>query len=382
VKPQVRCLLTAAYDRGGRRMIIYGGQRNGWLDDLWAFDLATRQWTDLTPATRPAGRWFASSFVDAAGNFLIFGGQGSAIYDELWSYNFASRQWTRLNVANGPSARFGALSAYDEANERWYVIGGGGSGNLNDVWVLQRQRQVANVAIVSSASYAGERVAPESIATVFGLGLATTTQAAAAIPLPTALQGTSVRVKDSLGIERAAPLFFISPNQINFQLPQRTAFGVATLGVYAGETLVGTGTVNITALAPGLFTANGDGRGAPAAILFRVLEDFSHTTETLLVFDTASNRWVSKVIDLGREREEVFLILYGTGLRFNNGLESVTATIGGVNAPVSYASAQGQLIGLDQLNIRIPRALIGRGEVDVAVNVSGVQTNAVRIAVR
>jgi len=47
-KPQVRCLLTAAFDWAGRRMIIYGGQRNGPLDDIWAFDLTTRQWADLT----------------------------------------------------------------------------------------------------------------------------------------------------------------------------------------------------------------------------------------------------------------------------------------------------------------------------------------------
>ena len=191
-----------------------------------------------------------------------------------------------------------------------------------------------------------------------------------------------MRVKDSLGMERTAPLFYVSPGQINFLIPAGTANGAATINVYQGDTLMGTGAQTIAATSPGLFTANGNGSGAPAAILFRVYEDFSHTTENLLEFDTPNNRWVSKVVDLGKEKEEVFLVLFGTGLRFNSGLAAVTATIGGTPATVSYAGAQGGLIGLDQVNILIPRALIGRGEVELALNVGGLAVNPVRIRVR
>jgi uncharacterized protein (TIGR03437 family) len=60
----------------------------------------------------------------------------------------------------------------------------------------------------------------------------------------------------------------------------------------------------------------------------------------------------------------------------------VTARIGGVDAETIYAGAQGDFAGLDQVNLRLPRSLAGRGEVDVAVNVDGVPANAVRVAVK
>ncbi len=46
------------------------------------------------------------------------------------------------------------------------------------------------------------------------------------------------------------------------------------------------------------------------------------------------------------------------------------------------AGAQGQLVGLDQTNILIPRSLIGRGPVDVVLTVDGKAANTVRINVQ
>ncbi|MEK7830404.1 MAG: hypothetical protein AAB401_04915, partial [Acidobacteriota bacterium] len=70
-------------------------------------------------------------------------------------------------------------------------------------------------AIVSAASYAGERLAPEEIVSAFGIGLATATQVATTLPLPTTLAGTTVKVRDSANVERQAPLFFVAPTQVN-----------------------------------------------------------------------------------------------------------------------------------------------------------------------
>ena len=64
-------------------------------------------------------------------------------------------------------------------------------------------------------------LASEAIAAAFGTGLATTTSAATTLPLPTQLAGTTVKIKDSAGIERLAPLFFVSPTQVNYQIPAR-----------------------------------------------------------------------------------------------------------------------------------------------------------------
>jgi uncharacterized protein (TIGR03437 family) len=47
---------------------------------------------------------------------------------------------------------------------------------------------------------------------------------------------------------------------------------------------------------------------------------------------------------------------------------------------VTYAGSQGTFAGLDQVNISIPAALRGRGEVDVVVSAGGQASNAVRLA--
>ena len=58
------------------------------------------------------------------------------------------------------------------------------------------------------------------------------------------------------------------------------------------------------------------------------------------------------------------------------------ATIGGLNAPVSFTGAQGQLIGVDQANLQIPRSLAGRGNVEIAFTVDGKRANAVTINIK
>jgi uncharacterized protein (TIGR03437 family) len=87
-------------------------------------------------------------------------------------------------------------------------------------------------------------------------------------------------------------------------------------------------------------------------------------------------------IDLGPETDLMFLTAFGTGIRFRSSLSTVTASIGGVNAEVLYAGPQGELVGLDQINLRIPRSLVGRGDVDVALTVDGKLANTVRVNIR
>jgi len=49
---------------------------------------------------------------------------------------------------------------------------------------------------------------------------------------------------------------------------------------------------------------------------------------------------------------------------------------------VSYAGAQGSLVGLDQVNVKLPRALNGRGEVDLVLTVDGKTANTVRVRIK
>jgi uncharacterized protein (TIGR03437 family) len=253
-------------------------------------------------------------------------------------------------------------------------------------------QQAGRVSTASAASFAGGEVAAESIAAVFGVNLAPRTEAANTVPLPTTLGGVSIRIIDNNGggVTRQAPLFYTSAGQINFQIPPGTASGPARLAVIAGGEVfgdvLGSGPIQVAAVAPGLFAANADGRGAPAAFALRVKADGTQSAVPVVVFDQAQGRFVTTPIDLGPDlgaaSDQVFLILYGTGIRNRSALSAVVARIGGENAQVSFAGAQIEFIGLDQVNALLPRSLAGRGEVDVALSVDGKPANILKINIK
>ncbi len=240
---------------------------------------------------------------------------------------------------------------------------------------------INRVANVSAASYDSSLLAGESIAVAFGLNLATST-AAATGSLPTTLAGTTVKVKDVVGTERAAPLFFVSPTQVNYQIPVGTSPGLALVTIVNSNGQQSQSAVQIASVAPGLFTANANGKGVAAATILRIKADGSQNFESVGAYDPAQNQFVARPIDLGPATDQVFLLLFGGGIRFRSDVANVKVKIGGVNAAVSFAGSQGNFVGLDQVNAQIPRSLIGRGEVDVTLTVDGKVANVVRVAIK
>ncbi|HNG33013.1 MAG TPA: hypothetical protein PK012_25265, partial [Blastocatellia bacterium] len=198
----------------------------------------------------------------------------------------------------------------------------------------------------------------------------------------TALAGTSLKIKDSTNTERLAPLFFVSPGQINYLVPTGTAVGDALVTITDGSGRIAPSRARIEAVAPGLFSANASGQGVAAAVALRVKANNELVYEPLFRFDAASQRFVSVPVDLGPATETVYIILYGTGIRFRSGLSGVKATIGGADSMVTYAGGQTGLAGLDQINAFLPRELAGKGEVDVVLTVDGKPTNTVKINVK
>lgn len=235
---------------------------------------------------------------------------------------------------------------------------------------------------VSAASLALGPVAPESIVSAFGEDLASATETAVSLPLPATLAGVSVLVRDSAGRERLAGLFYASPRQINYQIPAGTAAGEAAVEVLRGGVIVARGVAQVSSLAPSLFSANADGRETAAALVVRAKLDGSQTYEEVARFDEAENRFVSQPIDVGPEGDQVVLLLFGTGIRFRDPAAPVTATVGGEPAEVTYAGPQPEFVGVDQINIVLPRSLAGRGEVGVVVTVDGVTCNVLRIRIQ
>lgn len=239
---------------------------------------------------------------------------------------------------------------------------------------------VTTVASVSAASYNGSVLAPESIVAAFGSNLSAGTGIATTLPLPTVLAGTTVKVRDSQGQERAAPLFFVSAGQINYLIPAGTAPGPATLTVVRSDgSTAATGTAQIATVAPSLFSANSSGRDVASALALRVRQGVQ-SYEPVAVWDAAQQRMVPVPIDLGPDGDQVFLILFGTGLRFHN--NPATGSIGGTSVDVLYAGAQGGFAGLDQINVRLPRTLARRGTVDIALTLDNRAANPVTVNIR
>lgn len=239
---------------------------------------------------------------------------------------------------------------------------------------------------VSAASYAGLVVAPDSIVALFGADLSLGTAVATSLPLPYSLSGAGVSIGPSTGGSGSpAPLFFVSPGQFNILIPPDVPAGEAKIGTYSGgspSSPSSEGFIRIENVAPGLFTANASGQGVAAAVVLRVKADGSQVYEPVARFDQAQGRFVSVPIDVSDPNEQVFLLMFGTGFRKNSGPANVNVKIGGENVEALFAGAQGDLAGLDQLNLRVPRSLMGRGEVDVVFTVDGKTANTVRVNIK
>lgn len=234
-------------------------------------------------------------------------------------------------------------------------------------------------ANVSAASFEAYPLAAEQIVAAFGNDLALATLAAQTLPLPTTLGGASVTITDSQGIERMAGLFFVSPTQINYLLPAELAEGVARVTISAnGKTSIGL--IDVAPTAPSFFTANADGRGLAAAVLLRVRGDGSQSYESVARFDPALNRFVAVPIEFGEPDEQLFLLLFGTGLRHHKG--SIQAQTGGIETASPVVGAVSGFVGLDQLNLSLPRSVAGRGEVSIQVRFGDQAANSITVVIR
>lgn len=238
----------------------------------------------------------------------------------------------------------------------------------------------AGAISVSAASYRRASLARGAITSAFGISLATGVESAPGTPLPTSLGGTTVNVKDSLGRSRLASLFYVSPTQVNYQIPEDTATGTARVEISSPGLPRQTEYMQVTQVAPGLFSASADGQGIAAATVTRIRGDGSRSEEGVAQYDPGEKRFVALPIDLGAVTDRVFLILYGTGLRGRN--VRASALVGSVPTPIDYLGAQGTYVGLDQVNLLLPRSLSGRGDVEVNLTVRGQAANPLKVTIK
>jgi uncharacterized protein (TIGR03437 family) len=225
--------------------------------------------------------------------------------------------------------------------------------------------------------------APAAILSLFGANLSAASAAASALPLPTTLGGVTVTITDKNNLAREAPLFFVSPGQVNFLLPAETATGRARITVRKQDGATMAGDLLVKSVAPGMFAANADGQGLGSMLAVRIGAGGARTWTPLARYDAVQQRFVAVPLALSATTDPVHLVVFGSGWRGRSALTEVTAEIGGVSVPVTFAGAQGDLVGLDQLNLGpLPRTLAGRGSVNVVIRVESKRANVVTLTIQ
>jgi uncharacterized protein (TIGR03437 family) len=246
---------------------------------------------------------------------------------------------------------------------------------------------------VNAASYTAP-LTPGGVASLFGSNLADST-VVAGLPLRTVLGGVAVTVN---GV--AAPLYFVSPTQINFQVPwellgQAQAFITVTAGGAMRLVANSDGSSNYglaslsqavkVAVSPALFSLNARGSGQ-GAILVSNSDIVAAPTGSIPGRNTRPAR-----------RGE-FLSIFCTGLgdvanRPASGappsaaaLASTTltpsVTIGGAPAPAAFSGLAPGFVGLYQVNVQVPDNAPSGDAVPVVVTLGGASSNTVTIAVQ
>ena len=284
------------------------------------------------------------------------------------------------NLYASANQAYGVLRSTDDGRSWQYINTGFGArwavrlaveggklyaGTVNGVYVSNSL--VNRAATVSAASFAA-RIADKTIVAAFGKDLATGNASASGLPLPTNLGGTTIKVRDSNGVERLAPLFAVSAEQVNYQIPAGTAAGLAGITITNETGVSATGEFNVTATAPAIFTASANGQGAAVAV--------DALTGAAGPFNATQANGQPNIISV-----------FGTGLGPDatdidgNVNANVTATIGGRAATVSYAGRAPGFVGLNQFNIVLPTGLT-TGTFPLVITRGGVASNSVTMAIK
>ncbi len=111
----------------GATAYLFGGRDGDTIfDDLWAYDLATDAWSQVTDAgTGPAARFgHNAAWADGIG-LVVFGGQGSAdFFNDLWAYDPAANAWRALPATGAsPVSRYGSCAAIGPDGRLWISHG-------------------------------------------------------------------------------------------------------------------------------------------------------------------------------------------------------------------------------------------------------------------
>lgn len=220
--------------------------------------------------------------------------------------------------------------------------------------------------VTNAASYQAT-ISPGAIATVFGTGFGTATGQPTGNPLPTNYNGVAVTVNGT-----AANLFYVSPAQINFQVPWETAVATANVAVTLSGGASNTVTVPVVSAGPGIFNS------CPATCVqnypsysLNTASNPAAAGSAIIVYLTGSGPVAPAVSD-------------GVPTPATSLVQSTLpwgATVGTAAATVSFIGLTPGYIGLVQANIVVPTGL-GTGTYPLTVSIGGQTSNAGNIYVK
>jgi uncharacterized protein (TIGR03437 family) len=200
--------------------------------------------------------------------------------------------------------------------------------------------------------------APGQLIAVFGSNLVAAEQIAGIQPLPLTMNGTSATVN---GV--AAPLWFVSPGQINLQIPYETSAGPAVLGINNGGQIASF-QLNVTPTAPGIFASNGSlvpyATGQQGEEIVAYITGDGDVTPTLATGASPSSSLTLSQLPASRQ--------------------PLTLTVGGQPATIVFDGIVSGLIGVTQVNFNIP-SNVPTGVQPVVVTAGGVSSAPVNVTV-
>ncbi len=142
--PGAARVVDAVLDAPRRRIVVFGSPVSSPMNDVWAFELDSRTWVNITPAgPAPAARTSANVVYDPFGERMIVmygmsAANPSQMLDDVWALSLGdSSGWTQFPVT-GMTPRIGAALAFDPARNRVVIWGGKDENGLlyGDTWQL------------------------------------------------------------------------------------------------------------------------------------------------------------------------------------------------------------------------------------------------------